>query len=639
MSSYKGSSESVVRASRRAFERAVARMRADDPQGAERICRKALARHPGDVNLHSMLGAALLRQGRAAAAEATLTRAIELAPHFAGAYEGRAEARIAQNRLADSVTDLQRARALAPRQISVLLKLGRVWLALGRDAEAAEVLLVLLSLHPAEPDVFHLLGGALCRLRRWAEAEAVLKRAVAQTPNSLRCWMDLGAVQQDRDRLAQAEHSFSRAAALAPANAAPQVALGVTAVLAGQHQAALAAFRRALEIDPTNAEALAGMGHVLKTLGDQEGAIHAYRACISAHPDDGEAYWALADFKTFQFDERDVEAMRTQLDSPSLAPARRIGLLFALGTALDRRGEFAAAFECFQQGNRLRRQQEKYDPAAVSRLHGELREIFSAEFLAARAESGNPDAAPIFIVGMPRSGSTLVEQILSSHSAVDGTYELPELSQVAQSTARGRTDSLAYPATIRELSDTDLKALGTRYLELTRAHRGNRARFTDKMPNNFVHVGLLSLILPNARIVNVRRNPLDTCLSCYMQLFSHGQSFSYDLSELGGHYLEYHRLMDYWHEVLPGRVMDLQYEDLVADLEEQVRRLLDYCNLPWEDACLKYHESRRVIRSASSEQVRQPLYRDALNRWRNYERYLQPLLKALGPLQFGRNGQ
>lgn len=629
---------STGQGSRNAYERAVACLRASDPQGAERILRTALAKYPGDANLRCLLGAALLQQRRPREAEACLAEAISLAPGFARAYEGRADALIAQQRLAESLADLQRARALAPAKASVLLKLGQVHIALGQDAEAADVLVALLNLHPDSVDVLLLLAGTFDRLRRSAAAEAALERATALAPASFQAWMDLGVIQQRRDRLQAAEASFRRAAELRTELAAPQVALGMVQALAGRHEEALASFRRALELEAGNADALAGMGHVLKTLGDRDAAVEAYRACIAHHPGDGQAYWALADFKTFRFEDRDLEAMQAQLDSPELAPLDRIGLLFALGMALDRRGQFDAAMTCFNEGNQLKRRTVRHDPGKVARLHESLREVFTADFLAAHAGSGCPDDAPIFIVGMPRSGSTLVEQILASHSLVDGTYELPELDRVARSIGHGRSGGPTWPASIRQLQGDEFDAQGRRYLELTRIHRGSSPRFTDKMPNNFVHIGLLALILPNARIINVRRNPLDTCLSCYMQLFAQGQSFSYDLAELGQHYLQYHRLMEYWHEVLPGRVLDVQYEDVIADLEGQVRRLLEYCGLPWDDACVRYHQSERVIRSASSEQVRLPLYRDAQDRWRPYAEHLSPLVEALGPLAGGMTG-
>ena len=620
-------------ASRQAFDRAVACMRVGDAATAEKVCRNALMQQgSNDANLYSLLGAALLQLGRAAEAEAALSRAIVLAPGFAGAYEGRAEARMAQNRLSECLSDLEHARSLAPDKISILWKLARVQIGLGNDPAAVDLLRRVNSANPQDLKVLLLLAGALSRQKRWDEAEAVLQQAVACHPESQQSWMELGLIQQRRDQLAAAEHSFRRAGDLDPHSAPARVALGTVLTLAGRHLEALDAFRAAHERDGSNGDALAGMGHVLKTLGDPSGAIDAYRRCIAAHPDDGQAYWALADFKNFRFEDRDIAAMREQIASPNLTATQRIGLLFALGTALDQRHEYTTAFGCFETGNRLRRQFENYDGDRVARLHEELRTLFTPEFIAQRAGSGHPDEAPIFIVGMPRSGSTLVEQILASHSQVDGTYELPELGQIARSTGTRRPESPPYPASVAQLSTADLAALGARYLELTRAYRGTRPRFTDKMPNNFVHAGFIALILPNARIINVRRHPLDACLSCYMQLFAHGQSFSYDLQELGRHYVEYQRLMEHWHAVLPGRILDLQYEDLVLDLPGQVRRLLDYCGLRWEEGCLQYHQNERIVRSASSEQVRMPLYQKSLNRWHNYHSHLQPLIAALGSL-------
>lgn len=625
-------SEGKPTSPREAFQRAVLQMQSGDAPAAERTCRDALRRDASDPNLHSLLGAALLRQDRASEAEQSLGQAIALAPGFAGAWEGRAEARLTQGRPAEGLRDLLAARKLEPRRTSVLRKLGQVYTALGDDESASRALAELTALHPDDVDALHGLAGALYRLNRLADAEAVLGRVVSLAEGSSKAWMDLGLVQQRRDRLAEAERSLLRAAELDPQQADTRVALGTVLAVAGRHDEALSAFRQALELDAGNADALAGLGHVLKIAGDRDGAISAYRRCIEAHPGDGQAYWALADFKTFRFDPADLDAMRGQLAGQALTAEQRIGMLFALGTALDQRRDFDAAFEMFKQGNELRRGQQPYDAGRTRRFHDQLIEVFDREFLAANAGAGDPDPAPIFIVGLPRSGSTLIEQILASHRDVDGTYELAELGEIARSTGRGRADGLAYPAAIRQLSGTELRDLGAQYLERTRPYRQGAPRFTDKMPNNFAHIGLLALILPNARIVNVRRHPLDSCLSSYKQLFASGQAFSYDLRDLGEYYLEYKRLMDHWHAVLPGHVFDLQYEDLVTDFDAQLPRLLDYCGLSWDEQCLRFHESRRAVRSASSEQVRQPLNRAGLHRWRDYERHLQPLIDILAPV-------
>jgi hypothetical protein len=265
-------------------------------------------------------------------------------------------------------------------------------------------------------------------------------------------------------------------------------------------------------------------------------------------------------------------------------------------------------------------------------INERIRTVFDAGFLAQHAGAGDPDPAPIFVVGLPRSGSTLIEQILGSHSAVDATHELPEGGKLVARINRERRDRVVYPEAARDLAGDAWAGLGRAYLDETRKYRRGASRFVDKMPNNFASVGLLALALPNARIVNTRRHPLDTCLSCYRQLFARGQPFTYDLTEIGEYYLEYEKMMAHWHAVLPGRVLDVQYEDVVADLEVQARRLLDHCGLPWEDACLTYWETERAIRTASSEQVRLPIYESSIGRWRHYERELAPLIEILRPV-------
>jgi hypothetical protein len=265
-------------------------------------------------------------------------------------------------------------------------------------------------------------------------------------------------------------------------------------------------------------------------------------------------------------------------------------------------------------------------------LNERIRDVFDAEFLAGHAGRGDPDPAPIFVVGLPRSGSTLIEQILASHSLVEATHELPEVGRLIQQLNRERRDRVAYPEAVRDLADDAWAALGRSYLARSRQYRGNAPRFVDKNPNNFASIGLLSLILPNAKFINARRHPLDTCLSCYRQLFARGQPFTYDLVELGEYYLQYDRMMAHWHAVLPERVLDVQYEAVVADQGRQTRRLLEFCGLPWEDACLRYHETQRAIRTASSEQVRLPIYTTSIGTWRNYARELERLIEILEPV-------
>jgi hypothetical protein len=305
---------------------------------------------------------------------------------------------------------------------------------------------------------------------------------------------------------------------------------------------------------------------------------------------------------------------------------------FALAKASEDRGDYAHAFELYARGNRTRRALEDYDPVQTEMINERIVKVFDAGFVAQHTGRGHPDPAPIFVVGLPRSGSTLIEQILASHSEVDATHELPEVGRLIQHINRDRKDRTAYPEAVLDFSDDAWASLGWSYIERTRQYRHDAPRFIDKNPNNFASIGLLSLALPNARFINTRRHPLDTCLSCYKQLFAKGQPFTYDLQELGEYYLQYERMMAHWHAVLPGRVLDVQYESVVADQAGETRRLLEFCELPWEEACLRYYETERAIRTASSEQVRRPIYTDSVGLWRHYQRELGELIDILEPI-------
>jgi hypothetical protein len=311
-----------------------------------------------------------------------------------------------------------------------------------------------------------------------------------------------------------------------------------------------------------------------------------------------------------------------------------VNFLFALGKAYEDRGEFERAWEYYREGNSKQRAEVAYDPVQTEVLNDRVIAAFSADFLASRADVGLGDRAPIFILGLPRSGSTLLEQILASHSQVEGTSELSYITRVANSLNRNGADSINYPEAVRELGPANFRALGEDYLAHARVHRRAGApRFIDKMPNNFPHVGFLSLILPNARIIDARRHPLDACLSCYRQLFAKGQNFTYDLTEIGEYYLQYQRMMDHWEHVLPGRVLTVQYEEVVADFESQVRRLLEFCGLPWDGACLRFWESDRPVRTPSAEQVRRPIYDHSVGHFRHYEHRLGELIDVIAPIR------
>lgn len=412
----------------------------------------------------------------------------------------------------------------------------------------------------------------------------------------------------------------------------PRTLLGNMLSKAGRYDEAIEAFESALQMHPDHSGGLAGMGHLLRTIGRTDEAVAAYRECIEKYPAFGEAYWSLANLKTFRFTDEELATMEQHVNSERLLEETRVCFNFALGKAYEDRGDYDRAFAYIQRGNSMRRLNEHYDPVQTEVIHDRIIDTFSADFLEQQEDNGDPDPAPIFIVGLPRSGSTLIEQILASHSMVEGTHELADLPRIIRAINKEYPSGAHYPEAFRHFDSIKLRSLGRQYLESTRRHRSGAPRFTDKMPNNFPSVGMIHLLLPNAKIINARRHPLDSCMGSYKQLFFKGQAFSYDLVELGEYYLEYQRLMDHWHTILPGRVLDVQYEDMVKDQSNQTRRLLEYCELPWEKNCLRFYENKRAVNTASSEQVRQPIYSRSLNSWRRFEPHLESLIEVLEPL-------
>ena len=425
---------------------------------------------------------------------------------------------------------------------------------------------------------------------------------------------------------------LEKALALEPENALTHYYHGAALAMAARPGDAVQSYQKAVSIDPELPGAHIGLGHVLKTVGDQEGGIAAYRRAIELRPNFGETYYSLANLKTFRFTEQDVEAMSERLANESLPVECRVHFAFSLGKAFEDQKNYDQAFKHYALANQLHRDTIAYDPVQTGVAHERMREIFSTDYFASRsAQSGCSGADPIFIVGLPRSGSTLLEQILASHSLVDGTSELPDISMIAQGLTQPRSGQ-AFPLCMPDLSDSRVRELGEQYLEQTRRHRGAAPFFTDKMPNNFAYVGFIKTILPNAKIIDARRHPMDSCFGCFKQHFARGQTFTYDLFELGEFYLEYCQLMHHWDEVLPGQVLHVQYEEVVADLETQVRRILEFCDLPFEQGCVDFHQTERAVRTASSEQVRQPIYSGSVQTWKRFEAHLEPLRDILQPV-------
>jgi tetratricopeptide (TPR) repeat protein len=638
---------------------------------AEQLCRDALGEDPGEPNLSSLLGAALNRQNRGQEAEPLLRYALRAEPVYAKGHEELGRSLLQQGRTEDAIGSLKRALELDPKlqsaQLALVNLLGesgrteeaerlmkaflradpfREWLAkaaelhrTGKLEDAEGIYRQILQRDPKNLEALRLLALIAMQFEHYGQAEQFLKRAVEIAPDFLAAWIDLSRAQLERLDLESALASIERAAAMNPGSANVQVHLANVQARSGRHAEAVETYRRAASLNPEAPAPWIGLGNTLKTIGRQAEAIDAYRRAAALRPQNSEAWWSLSNLKTFRFEDAEVEAMQRQLAADKLTEETRAQFSFAIAKAHEDRGEYARAFELYTEGNRLRRRLEHYDPVQTEVINERIRTVFHDAFLERHAGQGHPDPAPIFIVGLPRSGSTLIEQILASHSQVDATHELPEAGRLVQRINRERSDRIAYPEAARELAGEQWAALGRAYLDDTRKYRRGAPRFTDKMPNNFPSIGLLALALPNARFINARRHPLDTCLSCYRQLFARGQPFTYDLTELGEYYLEYGKMMAHWREALPGRVLDVQYEDVVAGQERETRRLLEFCGLPFEDACLRYWETGRAIRTASSEQVRQPIYDSSVNFWRNYERELAPLVEILRPVLpvIGRN--
>jgi tetratricopeptide (TPR) repeat protein len=435
-----------------------------------------------------------------------------------------------------------------------------------------------------------------------------------------------------QQRYLQARAEITRLLELDPGNPAYRLLRATVDAGLAEHERAVALYQELLAEAPAWPQGHLLLGHSLKAIGRQEEALAAYRAAAAARPGFGDAYWSLANLKIYRFSQDEIERMRIEEAAAGARQLDRCHLCFALGKALEDRGEYGESWEYYERGNALKLADSRYRPEFTEINTRRQIEVCTARFLEERAGSGAPDPDPILIVGLPRAGSTLIEQILASHSQVDGTQELFDIPRIVLELQGPAPDAYAprYPGVLTHLSRQDLLRLGVRYLRETRAYRRGKPFFIDKMPNNFRHVGLIHLMLPNAKIIDVRREPIACCLGNFKQLFASGQDFTYSIESIARYYRTYLELMRHWDAVLPGRVLRVCYEDVIEDLAGSVRRILDFCGLEFEPGCLEFHRTERSVSTASSEQVRQPLYRDGLSQWRRYEPWLGPLREALG---------
>lgn len=521
--------------------------------------------------------------------------------------------------------------AAVRRQLEHLLKTPKPLLAVmdliaeGKLLKAEDLCRAFLKKVPHHPEAVRLLAEIGVKLGVLDDADFLLESLVLMSPDNNRARMDYIQVLRKQQKYAAALVQAKTLLERDPGNPQFRSLVAIEQMQTGDFDDALVNFDRVLEQVPGDAITLTSKGHALKTMGNSSEAINAYRQAIESRSDHGEAYYSLANLKTYPFGDAELKRMLAAEQSSGLLVTDRIYLYFALAKAFEDQADFERAFDYYQQGNHLKQAQSRYDADKMSAEMQAHIDVCGEELF--RQETGCDAPDPIFIVGLPRAGSTLLEQILSSHSQVDGTMELPNILSLAH---RLRRESGEYPQTLFDLDKSTLRELGEAYIRDTRVHRQGAPYFIDKMPNNFRHIGLIRLILPNAKIIDARRHPLSCCFSGFKQLFAEGQEFSYSLSNIGLYYRDYVNLMDHWHRVLPGAVLQVQHEDVVADLETQVRRMLEYCGLPFEQACVDFHKTERLVRTPSSEQVRQPIFSSSLEQWRNFAAHLAPLNVALG---------
>ncbi|MGI9271104.1 MAG: tetratricopeptide repeat-containing sulfotransferase family protein [Woeseiaceae bacterium] len=611
----------------------VARRFAGDAIGAIEALQPLTQSQPDWAAVHFEFGRACSSAGRGAEAIEALRRCIELQPAYPGAWCSLADELRAAGEEAEA--DAVCARRLELASQDPRMQQAETALRGERLADANKLLRQLLQEDPTNALAMHMLAAVYLRLEEFGDAGNLLSRCVELAPNYAAAQHDYALVLDKQMRRGDALKAIEQALAADPGNPDYRSVQAVFLDRVGEYDRAIEVYASLLDALPDQAKVWTSYGHVLRAAGRQADGVAAYERAIEFSPQSGEAWWSLADLKTYKFSSDKMDEIRRQLDRSELADEDRLNFEFALGKVLEDGGEYKESFEHYAEGNRLRRKVEPYDAAALTDGVKRTKALLTPAFFADRADVGSAAPDPIFIVGLPRAGSTLLEQILASHSAVEGTMELPDMLGIVREL--GERDSGAgrwqYPEVLANLKSEEFRALGERYLESTRIYRKtSRPMFIDKMPNNFANVGLIQLLLPNAKIVDARRHPVASCFSIYKQLFARGQLFANSLDDLGHTYRDYVELMAHFDKVLPGRVHRVFYERLVDDSEAEIRGLLEYCGLRFEESCLRFHETDRAVRTASSAQVRQPIYREGINHWRHFEPWLDPLQKALGPV-------
>ena len=636
-----------------------------DAAGAARRAEQLLLNAPGHPGATLFLGVARRFSGDASKAIETLEPLLQSQADWAAVHYEYGRSCSAVGRRDDAIVALRRAFELQPLMTGAWCSLADELRAAGETAEAdavctrrieaanhdprlqqpiaalrekrfSEANMMLrqhLQVDPTDVVAIQMLAAVGLRMDQYEDAGMLLERCLELAPNYAAAHHDYALVMDHKMRRTEALKEIDLALAAEPDN--PNYRMSKATILdrIGEYDAAIDIFSSLLE--ENQPEAWMSYGNSLRAAGRHDECVAAYKKVVELRPNFGEAWWSLSDLKTFKFSAAETDEIRRQLARPDLSHEDRLHLDFTLGKVLEDESNYAESFTHYASGNRLRRETTPYDAAQLTDGIRRSKSVLTADFFAAHAGHGCTTKDPIFIVGLPRAGSTLLEQVLASHSAVEGTMELPDMLRLVRELNErdNFSGNGSYPEILGRLGADELRSLGERYIESTKIYRKtDRPLFIDKMPNNFANVGLIHLILPNAKIVDARRHPLACCFSIFKQLFARGQPFAYDLADIGRCYRDYVDLMAHFDEVLPGRIHHVFYERMVEDTEAEIRSLLEYCGLPFEEQCLRFYETERAVRTASSAQVRQPINKAGVDHWRHYEAWLEPLKLALGPV-------
>ena len=649
-----------------AMEQAKEAMKANNLPVAIELLQELVAEAPAEHEAWYFLAVCQRYTQQAEAASHSLQQCLDIDPSFGRAYQEYGHLHLAQGRLQEAIgayldavrrndslvatwrqlidlatkigdLNLRKDAEEQYRRLSALpgALLGvRNFLAEGKLLKAESLCRTFLKQNPQHVEGMRLLADIGVKLSILDDAEFLLESALVFEPENPFARFDYINVLHQRQKYAQSLEQAQTLLAQEPGNDRYRTSVANQLVAVGRFEEALNIYDDIAIRVPKSAPLQLLRGHALKTIGRVDQAIEAYRSAYQARPEFGDAYWSLANLKTYRFTEAERQQMLGEEGASTTNTDDRIHLCFALGKAYEDIEQFEDAASWYKKGNELKRVEAAYDADRMTQQLKLQQSHCDAEYFNKIMGSGCDDSAPIFIVGLPRAGSTLLEQILASHSQVDGTLELQNIPAIAHKLDGRRMvyDEPQYPAVLRDLGPEQAKVLGEQYINETQIHRAGAPYFIDKMPNNFRHIGLIKTILPNAKVIDARRHPMACCFSGYKQLFADGQEFTYGLTEIGQYYRDYVELMDHWDQAIPGFVLRVQYEDVVDDLESQVRRILDFCGLEFEPACVEFYKTKRSVRTPSSEQVRQPIYRAGVDQWRHFEPYLEPLKTALGPV-------